>query len=134
MASFELVLWLHSGDIAANFENVVLFASYWVVSFATVVMLDWRGRRPEPAYPVLRGLVELRGLRSRWPAAAALLIGFVAKIPFMSASLIEGPAARALDGADISLPVGFLVDAIVYPSLRGFDGDQTPAAPSPVIE
>ena len=36
----------------------------------------------------------------------------------MNTGLIEGPAAKALDGADISFYIGFIVGALVYFPLR----------------
>jgi nucleobase:cation symporter-1, NCS1 family len=120
--SFLVVLWLHAGNFADKFENVILFASYWVAPFVAVITVDWWLRRPGPDYPQLRRLLALRDLPAGWPAALALTVGFAAMIPFMNASLVEGPVAKALDGADLSLPVGFLVAAAVYATLRRFGG------------
>jgi hypothetical protein len=39
-------------------------------------------------------------------------------VPFMDTGLVVGPAAKALDGADISFVVGFVVAAAVYFPLR----------------
>jgi NCS1 family nucleobase:cation symporter-1 len=46
-------------------------------------------------------------------------------VPFMNTSIIVGPAATALDGADLSFYVGFIVTGILYDVLRRW-------APSPV--
>lgn len=41
-------------------------------------------------------------------------VGFVAMIPFLAISYYEGPVAYALNGADLSVFVGFPVAALVY--------------------
>ena len=55
---------------------------------------------------------------SGWPALLALVVGFGAMVPFMNTGLLVGPAANALDGADISFLVGFVVAAAVYYPMR----------------
>jgi hypothetical protein len=39
-------------------------------------------------------------------------------VPFMDTSEIVGPASKAMDGADISFFIGFIVGAAVYYPLR----------------
>jgi purine-cytosine permease-like protein len=46
------------------------------------------------------------------------VVGFGAMVPFMNTGLLVGPAANALDGADISFVVGFVVAAVLYYPLR----------------
>ena len=47
-----------------------------------------------------------------------LVAGFAAMVPFMNTGLLVGPVAKALQGADLSFYVGFVVAAGVYLALR----------------
>jgi nucleobase:cation symporter-1, NCS1 family len=47
-------------------------------------------------------------------------------VPFMNTTVWAGPAARALDGADLSYYVGFIVTAAAYTAI----GHLRPAAGS----
>jgi NCS1 family nucleobase:cation symporter-1 len=38
--AFGLILWLHSADTAARFQNVLLVVSYWIPAFVAVVVVD----------------------------------------------------------------------------------------------
>ena len=44
--AFVLILWLHSGDTASRFQNVLLLVSYWIPAFVAVVVIDWLIRDP----------------------------------------------------------------------------------------
>ena len=48
----------------------------------------------------------------------SLVLGFGAMVPFMNTGLVVGPVAKALDGADFSFYVGFVVAGAVYLTLR----------------
>jgi nucleobase:cation symporter-1, NCS1 family len=54
----------------------------------------------------------------------ALVVGFAAMVPFMNTGLIVGPVATALQGADLSFYVGFIVGGVAYSALRRFDAHQ----------
>jgi purine-cytosine permease-like protein len=73
-------------------------------------------------------MLEWRNLRSGWPALLSLVVGFAAMVPFMDTGLVVGPVAKALDGADISFLVGFVVAALVYFPLRKVAAHPTIAA------
>lgn len=62
--------------------------------------------------------MDFRRLVTGWSALTALVAGFAAMVPFMNTGLVVGPAAKALDGADISFYVGFVMGAVVYWPLR----------------
>ena len=50
-----------------------------------------------------------------WRGILAYLVGFAAMVPFFNVgTLYEGPAAKALGGADISFFIGLPVAAILY--------------------
>jgi nucleobase:cation symporter-1, NCS1 family len=45
-------------------------------------------------------------------------VAFAAMVPFMNTSVVEGPVAAALHGADIAFYVGFIVAGLVYYGLQ----------------
>ena len=123
--AFGLILWLHTGNVSAKFQNVLLFSAYWIAPFLAVVLIDWRERERTTDHgpggvnrQTLIHMLQWSNLRSGWPALLALVVGFGAMVPFMDTGLIVGPAAKAMDGADISFVVGFVVAAAVYYPLR----------------
>jgi nucleobase:cation symporter-1, NCS1 family len=118
--AFFLILWLHSGDVSAKFQNVLLFTAYWIAPFLAIVLIDWRDRGYGVARADLIELLSWRNLQSGWPALLSLVVGFLAMVPFMDSGLVVGPVATALDGADISIGIGFLVAALIYYPLRRF--------------
>ena len=44
----------------------------------------------------------------------AYAVGFAAMIPFFSLSFYTGPAASAMEGADMSFAVGLLASGLMY--------------------
>ena len=56
--------------------------------------------------------------RAGWPAVIAFAAGCAAMVPLMSTYYMAGPAARAMDGADISYIVGIVVAGGLYLWLR----------------
>jgi len=114
--AFGLTLWLHEGNLAGKFENVLLFITYWVPPFAAVQMVDWyRTRGQVDGWKLL----SRDGLRSGWEAVVALVVGFGAAVPFMDTTLYEGPASSSwLHGGDIAFYIGFVVGGAVYLLLR----------------
>lgn len=113
---FGLTLWLNTGNVAAKFENVLLFATYWVPPFAAIQIVDWWRRR---GMMDVTHILDLGRLRSGWDALVALLVGFGAAVPFMDTSLYVGPASSGwLHGGDIAFPVGFVVGGGVYALVR----------------
>ncbi|MGO8871599.1 MAG: purine-cytosine permease family protein [Acidimicrobiales bacterium] len=126
--AFFLILWLHTGDISAKFQNVLLFTAYWIAPFLAVVVIDWRERGGRAERSTLVHMLEWGNLRSGWPALLSLVVGFGAMVPFMDTGLLVGPVSKALDGADISFIVGFVVAGLVYYPLRKVAAH--PAAPA----
>jgi nucleobase:cation symporter-1, NCS1 family len=114
--AYPLILWLNSADTATRFQDVLLLVSYWIPGFVAVVVIDWllrvRGRTViNPAdEPTARGDAMV--------AVAAFVLAYVASIPFMHTSLIEGPIARAWHGADIAYFVNLVVAAALYGGYR----------------
>jgi NCS1 family nucleobase:cation symporter-1 len=52
-------------------------------------------------------------------------------VPFMNTSIIVGPAATALDGADLAFYVGFIVAGILYYALLKVASPAQPAREVP---
>ena len=115
--AFALILWMHSGDLAAKFQNVLLVVSYWIPPFLGVVVPDWlrRTRRSRE----VDVLAELRRPVRSWAAIVAFVVGFAAAVPFMNTTVYTGPVAAALHGADLAYYAGFVVSLVAYTLLRG---------------
>jgi nucleobase:cation symporter-1, NCS1 family len=124
--AFAAILWMQAGDTASRFQNMLLFIGYWIAPFCAIVMIDWHDHRNkyDPAY--LRSALNFPNLRAGWPALVAFLAAFAAMVPFMNTSVIEGPAAAALHGADIAFYVGFVVAGLLYYGLRRLRPVQSP--------
>jgi NCS1 family nucleobase:cation symporter-1 len=126
--AFCLILWIHQGDTSGKFQSVLLFSAYWIAPFLAVVLIDWHDRKGATTYGGLSALMDLKHLNSGWPALVSLVVGFGAMVPFMNTGQLVGPVAKALDGADLSFYVGFVVAAAVYLSLHKL------VVPNPVLD
>jgi len=114
--AFFLTLWLNTGNMATKFENVLLFATYWVPPFAAIQMVDWW--RHHGAMDVSR-IVEYDALHTRWDALVAMVIGFVVSIPFMDTSIYIGWASKHwFNYGDMAFYVGFVVAGLTFLALR----------------
>jgi NCS1 family nucleobase:cation symporter-1 len=116
--AFVLVLWMNAGSTATRFQNILLFTAYWCAPFVAIVVIDWRDHKAKYTASYTAKAMLWRNLRPGWPALLAFVGGFAAMVPFMNTSLIVGPAAKALDGADIAYLVGFVVTGTLYYLLR----------------
>ena len=105
-------------NFLGNFNNLLLLILYLFVPWTAVNLVDY--------YIVRRGhyaIAEIfnpHGIYGRWGwrGILAYLIGFAAMTPFFNVgTLYEGPAAKALDGADISFFVGLPVAGLLYYAL-----------------
>ncbi len=104
-----------TANFLANFNNFLLLILYLFVPWTAVNLVDY--------YIVRRGhyaIAEIfnpRGMYGRWGwrGILAYLVGFAAMVPFFDVgTLYEGPAAKALGGADISFFIGLPVAAGLY--------------------
>ncbi|HKD89330.1 MAG TPA: cytosine permease [Streptosporangiaceae bacterium] len=116
--SFMAILWIQAGDTASRFQDILLFTGYWIAPFCAIVMIDWHANRNQYDPSFLHGALNFRNLQVGWPALVAFLVAFAAMVPFMNTSVVEGPAAAALHGADIAFYVGFIVAGLLYYGLR----------------
>jgi NCS1 family nucleobase:cation symporter-1 len=119
---FLFTLYLNSGDFALKFESYLLFISYWIAPWAAVVLVDWRlrGRKAD-----VSRLSDFASLPSGLVALAALLVGFLASLPFQTSTFggeiaantglpINTVAANNLHYADFAYLVGFVVAGAIY--------------------
>ncbi|HUZ52356.1 MAG TPA: cytosine permease [Streptosporangiaceae bacterium] len=116
--AFGAILWMHAGDTSGKFENILLLIGYWIAPFCAIVMIDWHHGRDKYAPSFLRNALMFRNLGNGWPAIVAFVLGFAAMVPFMNTSIIVGPVAKALQGADLAFYVGFIVTGVLYYALR----------------
>jgi NCS1 family nucleobase:cation symporter-1 len=116
--AFAAILWMHGADTAGRFENILLFVGYWIAPFCAIVMIDWYYHKDRYEPSNLRTALTFRNLRAGRPALVAFVLAFAAMVPFMNTSVIEGPAAAALHGADVAFYVGFIVAGLLYYWLR----------------
>lgn len=129
-AAFGLVMWLNAGTAtAARFQNLLLLTAYWCAPFAAVIVIDWWQHRARSSAGYVLGVITWEKLRAGWPALIAFAAGCAAMVPFMNTYYVVGPAARAMDGADISYIVGIVVAGGLYLWLRRY-AIAPPAAPS----
>jgi nucleobase:cation symporter-1, NCS1 family len=113
-----LILWIHEGNTSGKFQSVLLFSAYWIAPFLAIVLIDWHDRKGSTTYGGLSALMNPKNLNTGWPALVSLVVGFGAMVPFMNTGLLVGPVAKALDGADLSFYVGFVVAAAAYLALH----------------
>jgi nucleobase:cation symporter-1, NCS1 family len=114
-AAISLVVALISSEsFLTNFEDFLLLILYLFVPWTAVNLVDY--------YVVRRGHYAIEeifkpdGIYGRWGwrGIVAYLVGFGAMVPFFSTPDFTGPAAKALDGADLSMFIGLPVSAILY--------------------
>jgi NCS1 family nucleobase:cation symporter-1 len=116
--AFAAILWMHAGDTSGKFQNILLFIGYWIAPFCAIVMIDWQYNRQRYTPSFLRNALMFRSLGRGWPAIAAFVVGYGAMVPFMNTSIVAGPVATALHGADLAFYVGFIVTGALYLALR----------------
>ncbi|MDP9165808.1 MAG: cytosine permease [Actinomycetota bacterium] len=123
--AFGLILWLHSADTAARFQNVLLFVSYWIPAFVAIVSVDWWSRSSGGS-----GTVDPAREHTPRADAVAALATFVAAyamaIPFMDTTIFVGAVAQKWHGADIAYFVNFLVALALYGGYRAVRSRRSP--------
>ena len=114
--AFALILWLHAGDTASRFQNVLLF----------VELLDpgVRRRGRHRLAHADRGRASINPAEERTDpvdavaAVVVFVLAYAAAVPFMNTSLFQGPVAESWHGADIAYFVNFVVAALLYGGYR----------------
>jgi nucleobase:cation symporter-1, NCS1 family len=116
--AFGPILYLNAGNTSGKFENLLLFTSYWIAPFCAIVLIDWHYNRARYTPSFLRGALGFAKLGNGWPAIVSFCVGFGVMVPFMNTSIVVGPVANALKGADIAFYIGFVVTGVLYYVLR----------------
>lgn len=114
--AFGLIMWLNAGNLTERFQGVLLFISYWVPAFVVIVTIDWRRR--SAGRDLLDPAAETTSRADAMAAMVSFAVAFAAAIPFMNTSLIVGPVASWLHGADLAYFVNFVVAASLYGGYR----------------
>jgi len=132
--AFGAILWMNAGNTSGKFQNLLLFTSYWIAPFCAIVMIDWHYNRARYTPSFLRGALGFRKLGNGWPAIVAFVVAFGVMVPFMNTSIIVGPIANSLKGADIAFYVGFVVAGVLYYVLRRVAiAQEARRAPAPAL-
>jgi nucleobase:cation symporter-1, NCS1 family len=97
--------------------DMVLFVMVWLAPWGAVFVTDWtlrRGRYDSSALHHSREGVYWGTTGYRVSAFVALAAGIVVSLLLIDTTVFVGPLSKQLGGADISIPVGFVVSAVVY--------------------
>jgi nucleobase:cation symporter-1, NCS1 family len=116
--AYAAILYLNAGNTSGKFENLLLFTSYWIAPFCAIVLIDWHYNRAKYHPSFLRSALAWSKLGNGWPAIVSFVVAFGVMVPFMNTSIIVGPVANSLQGADIAFYVGFVVAGVLYYFLR----------------
>ncbi|MBC7680306.1 MAG: cytosine permease [Pseudorhodobacter sp.] len=105
---------LANADFLTNFNNFLLLILYFFVPWTAVNLVDYFIVRR--GHYAIAEIFKPRGMYGRWGwrGITAYTLGFLAMVPFFSTGLFTGFAAKALNGADISLFIGLPVAGILY--------------------
>jgi len=132
--AFAAILWMNAANTSGRFENLLLFSSYWIAPFCAIVMIDWHYDKQKYTPSFLQRALGWSKLGNGWPAIVAFVVAFGIMVPFMNTSIIVGPFANDLGGADIAFYVGFVVGGVLYYVLRKIAiGQQARQAPAPAV-
>jgi NCS1 family nucleobase:cation symporter-1 len=111
-----------SGDFVRGFSDLLAILLCLFTPWTAINLVDFYLVRR--THYSIREIFNPRGIYGRWNrrGLAAYALGFIAMLPFVNTEIYEGPVARALGGADVSMPVGLAVAAgLYYLSYRSVD-------------
>ncbi len=132
--AFAAILWMNAANTSGRFENLLLFSSYWIAPFCAIVMIDWHYNKDKYRPSFLHGALAWSKLGNGWPAIVSFVVAFGVMVPFMNTSIIVGPVATSLQGADTAFYVGFVVAGVLYYVLRRVAvGQEARRAPAPAV-
>ena len=97
-----------------SFNNFVILMLYFLIPWTAVNLVDFYFVRH--GHYAITEIFNPRGIYGRWAwrGMTAYVVGFVVMIPFFSTTFYEGPAAKALGGADISFVFGLAFAGGLY--------------------
>jgi nucleobase:cation symporter-1, NCS1 family len=103
-----------AGDFVKGFSALLAILLCLFTPWTAINLVDFYLVRK--THYSIREIFNPHGLYGRWNwrGLSAYGIGFLAMLPFVNTELYEGPVARALHGADVSMPVGLCVSASLY--------------------
>jgi NCS1 family nucleobase:cation symporter-1 len=110
-------------DILGSFAAFLSILGYFLIPWTAVNLTDYYIVR-KGVYSITDILRPDGGIYGRWASAGIIsyALGFAAMIPFFSTALYVGPAAAAMDKADLAFLVGLVVSSVAYLLLtRGAD-------------
>jgi len=112
--SLILAIGLQS-NFLTNYTNFILLLLYVLIPWTAINLVDY--------YLIRRGEYDVEAFfdpsggqygRVGWIGLTAYLIGILVEVPFMSTTLYTGPAAKAMNGTDLSWIVGLVVTVPLY--------------------
>jgi len=102
------------GNFLNNYENFILFLSYFLVPWTAINLADFylvrHGHYDHTAFFSPHGIYG----SVRWLAILAYLIGCLVEVPFMDTTFYVGPISKAMGGADIAWFIGVIVAGGLY--------------------
>lgn len=112
-----LIAIIGSGHFFTNFENLILFLSYFVIPWTAINLVDF--------YAIRHGQYNIEAIfqpggeygRVGWRAVSAYVVAIVVEVPFINSSFYVGPIVSHLGGGDISWIVGVIVAGGLYYSM-----------------
>jgi nucleobase:cation symporter-1, NCS1 family len=104
-------------DFQKYFDQFLFLISYYIMPWLAIVCVDFFAKhRGGHGYPPADAFYRTDGVLGgiKWPGLVAWVVGIAVSVPFMATDLFTGPIGHALDGADLSYFVSFLVAALIY--------------------
>ena len=112
--SLVLAIGLQS-NFLTNYTNFILLLLYVLIPWTAINLVDY--------YLIRHGEYDVEAFfdpsggpygRVGWVGLGAYLVGIAVEVPFMSTTLYTGPAARAMNGTDLSWIVGLAITVPLY--------------------
>jgi nucleobase:cation symporter-1, NCS1 family len=102
-------------NFLVNYSNFILLLLYVLVPWTAINLVDFYLVR-HGNYDVSQFFRGDGGIYGRfdWVSIGCYLVGIAIEVPFVNTTLFEGPAAKALNGADISWIICLIVIAPAY--------------------
>ena len=106
--------YLPSENFMSRLNDLLSIMLYLFTPWTAINLVDF--------YLIRKGHYSVREIFNRtgmygnwnWRGLSAYFVGFISMVPFFSTGLYTGPAARALNGADIAMVIGLPVSALIY--------------------
>jgi nucleobase:cation symporter-1, NCS1 family len=102
-------------NFLTNYTNFILLLLYVLIPWTAINLVDY--------YLIRHGEYDVEAFfdptggpygRVGWIGVTAYLIGILVEVPFMSTTLWTGPAAKAINGTDLSWIVGLVITVPLY--------------------